>query len=995
MTQGTSAGAIYYTVTADTQQLLDSVTPVDKSLDGLNKTFARTDKAANQAQFQMTKTATAVKGLGAESTATRASVSGLYGALAGLMSLRAAQGLIEMADAYGEMAERIAMATSSQAEYEHVQQRLLATANGTYRSLSEAQELYVLTASTLKSLGYDTDQSMDIVDSLSYAFVKNATAADRASTTIDAVTKALNKGKVEADGWQSILAAVPTIVDDLAASTGRSTAEILALGAQGKITGRELSEALRQSLDENKKAADGMATTVKDAFTNLKNNLSVFVGEANRASGATQLMSGALVALGNNIDTVVSLLMVAGAGALARYIAQLGASAIASGRAMLAARAQAAEELRLAQAHMAATQAALAEATATSGLTAAHGRAAAAATAHAAAVARMQAAQAAAVTVGSRLLGLLGGPVGIIALLASAAVSVMTFGSDSKSASGKVDALSGSVDGLTASLKQLSNAGLSSAAANVQERIGESARLAIDAQDKLKDLQAQLAKEAPGSAAAAQITAQMSNWGTVYGEAQKNLDKLRDRAKEIQDLQGRRAEAANGPATPSETSEGQKYLDNLAKQNALLRVQGEERVRLKVAQDLQGKATDEEIAKAQQAAVEQYRLSEAQKERTSSGKEATKATSEDAKIVAALATELLGGAQATRDMAQAAAEASLSKFATPEQIAAVREMAGALWDVNQAKKDQAAINSVDPVAAETERYAAQVKAFQDMLDQKRVSQEEFDAYMVALKIAHDEAMGELYTENWAVQGELETARYEANLAALTEALMNEEIAYEDYYARLMALQADHAEKAEKIDKAKNASMLKTSADAFGAILSVTQAFSGQQSGILKAMFAVSKAFSLAQAAVSIQRGIAEAWGLPFPANLAAVAKVVAGTAPILSNINSVSFGGGREHGGPVAASSMYRINETGAPEILNLANGRQYMLPNSRGEVVSNRDATRQAGGAGQGSGTTIINNLTFSPVIQSSLPVSDKDVRELVSRFNDALKDGMVLRTK
>src|SRR5690606_26995907 len=140
-----------------------------------------------------------VKGLGRESVATRSSVSGLYGALAGLVSLRAAQGLIDMADAYNEMAERIAMATNGAKEYEYVQQRILATANATYRPLQEAQELYVLTASTLKGLGYETKESLDIVDSLSYAFVKNATATDRAKTTVDAVTKALNKGKIEAD----------------------------------------------------------------------------------------------------------------------------------------------------------------------------------------------------------------------------------------------------------------------------------------------------------------------------------------------------------------------------------------------------------------------------------------------------------------------------------------------------------------------------------------------------------------------------------------------------------------------------------------------------------------------------------------------------------------------------------------------------------------------------------------------------------------------------
>ncbi|MEW2936977.1 hypothetical protein AB1A87_22630, partial [Stenotrophomonas maltophilia] len=39
---------------------------------------------------------------------------------------------------------------------------------------------------------------------------------------------------------------------------------------------------------------------------------------------------------------------------------------------------------------------------------------------------------------------------------------------------------------------------------------------------------------------------------------------------------------------------------------------------------------------------------------------------------------------------------------------------------------------------------------------------------------------------------------------------------------------------------------------------------------------------------------------------------------------------------------MYRINENGAPEVFQAANGRQYMLPNTRGEVVSNRDSSAQ-----------------------------------------------------
>ncbi len=73
---------------------------------------------------------------------------------------------------YQEMAERVQMATSSQAEFEMVQQRLLTTANGTYRSLQEAQELYIRTADSLRSMQYTTNQAIDVQDSMSYAFVK-------------------------------------------------------------------------------------------------------------------------------------------------------------------------------------------------------------------------------------------------------------------------------------------------------------------------------------------------------------------------------------------------------------------------------------------------------------------------------------------------------------------------------------------------------------------------------------------------------------------------------------------------------------------------------------------------------------------------------------------------------------------------------------------------------------------------------------------------------
>src|SRR5690606_30606913 len=123
MATGQNVGAIYYEVEADTSKLVNSSSDVDSSLNRLNRQFDRTDRAAASAQFQMTKTAQAVKNLGRESSAAASQMSSLAKMVTGLITLQGARGLIEMAEAYGEMAERVQMATSSAEEYERVQAR--------------------------------------------------------------------------------------------------------------------------------------------------------------------------------------------------------------------------------------------------------------------------------------------------------------------------------------------------------------------------------------------------------------------------------------------------------------------------------------------------------------------------------------------------------------------------------------------------------------------------------------------------------------------------------------------------------------------------------------------------------------------------------------------------------------------------------------------------------------------------------------------------------
>jgi hypothetical protein len=78
---------------------------------------------------------------------------------------------------------------------------------------------------------------------------------------------------------------------------------------------------------------------------------------------------------------------------------------------------------------------------------------------------------------------------------------------------------------------------------------------------------------------------------------------------------------------------------------------------------------------------------------------------------------------------------------------------------------------------------------------------------------------------------------------------------------------------------------------FSGLAGMAKAFSGEQSGIYKAMFAASQAFAIAQSIVAIQTGIAQAASLPFPANLGAMATVAAETASIVTTIKGTNYQG--------------------------------------------------------------------------------------------------------
>ncbi|WP_156326764.1 tape measure protein, partial [Pseudomonas sp. NBRC 111127] len=136
--------------------------------------------------------------------------------------------------------------------------------------------------------------------------------------------KALQTGKVEADGWVSIQDAMPTIVTAIATATGKSAEEIRKLGVQGKLSLDDINTGLLRTVEVNRKAAADMSTSVQDAMVNISNAIQNFLGGMEEQTGAVAGLSSVLIALADNVDLVAVAMGGAGAAALTLYVAKAG-----------------------------------------------------------------------------------------------------------------------------------------------------------------------------------------------------------------------------------------------------------------------------------------------------------------------------------------------------------------------------------------------------------------------------------------------------------------------------------------------------------------------------------------------------------------------------------------------------------------------------------------------------------------------------------------------
>ncbi|EDT7810538.1 tape measure protein [Salmonella enterica subsp. enterica serovar Oranienburg] len=600
---------------------------------------------------------------------------------------------------------------------------------------------------------------------------------------------------------------------------------------------------------------------------------------------------------------------------------------------------------------------------------------------------------AASATLAKNALALIGGPAGA-AMLAAAAVYY--FYQKAQQAKQESIDFADSLDGLTAKMKEMSSVQIAAAIAKTEQSI-------LDQQDAIASLRAEYeqleqkktfieqAAQIRGAAAVADDLADVnrnlavqadkveqaenklsrttSSLGLLRAQAngqfREGIDLLRRDGEEAgvaAGMMGKLGDMINFAAKAKEKfnssslmverpKDVQDYLDKLQDQVTLQsELNDRKRAQLKAEQDIRklyaGSANDEkskqqmerDVALARERAAAEYDAQQAQQK----GKKETKdAASESSKAATAMQSNAQkiadykqrAGLAATttqelsREQAILRAEQSLNSSATKEQVAEIRKYAAAEWDAANA-----------------------VKMRQQAEQGKKFAQQEIAAY----KVMPDAQTGN--SIDLLAQIDLEEQQKLAALAKYQAIDKENTQLYEDAKTAIQEQAANERINIARTEAQRQVDVVNTMlngiSQGFDGLATIIANSKGKNNTAYKALFAISKGFATAQAALNLQLAISNAMASgPFPWNMAAMAQVAAAGGSLISSIASVGYSGGRRYGGTVSAGNAYRINENGRSEIFQTAGGQQMFIPNQSGKVIS---ADKVGGGGG------VVQHITF-----------------------------------
>lgn len=227
---------------------------------------------------------------------------------------------IAYTDSYTNLQNRLKLVTNSQQELNTATKDTFAIAQATAQSWGSVAQVYQRFAENSSRLGITMQQTASLTDTVSKAISISGASASSAEAALMQFGQALASGVLRGEEFNSIAEQAPALLKAIATGLGVNIGGLRKMAGEGQLTGDIVIKALtkaKTSVDDLFSKTD---FTIAQSFTQLNDSVTKFVGEAGQGSGAAKTLASSIKLVADNVDTIADAATVGGIAFLTKTV---------------------------------------------------------------------------------------------------------------------------------------------------------------------------------------------------------------------------------------------------------------------------------------------------------------------------------------------------------------------------------------------------------------------------------------------------------------------------------------------------------------------------------------------------------------------------------------------------------------------------------------------------------------------------------------------------
>ena len=298
-----------------------------------------------------------MKSIGEEANVLSRQIFIVRRALTTLFAATGVSAATRMVNEFTNMNNQLRTVTRNEEQLIQRRKELLAISKDSLTPFKAINELYARTKRASKELGYSDKELLKFTKALAQETTLSGATTYEAENAIRQLTQGMGAAGLKGEELRSVLEQLPTVAKRIADGLGVSVGALRELGAAGKISGKDVIEAMLNSADEIEASFKDVVIAPERAFEILKDQIREYVGETDRALGISQSFSRLMLEIAANVGGVVRDAFTLATTASLVYVGWLTKAAIASKAVTAATTEQAAATTALAAAQRSAAAA--------------------------------------------------------------------------------------------------------------------------------------------------------------------------------------------------------------------------------------------------------------------------------------------------------------------------------------------------------------------------------------------------------------------------------------------------------------------------------------------------------------------------------------------------------------------------------------------------------------------------------------------------------------